>query len=213
MRELSGDTRIRIRISTLDGKARPENSVSPDGKRIKKNGKWVPIPNTTTAAKKINPSIWGTEEEVREKAKPVRHADSFAKAKDCLRNIANNSMITPLESADGLKAELSSSKIQKFLSGKAVDKSFDLKAHLEAAANADYLFKNSVEAMEPQPDTKGERGIKAFHYTYAPMEWQGRIIPVKFTVREYEDTNTNNKLYTIEAIDFDYANKKRTRVT
>lgn len=204
-RELSGDTKIRIKIATTDGKARPENSISPDGKRIKKNGKWVPLQNTTTAAKKIDPAIWGSKEEVIAKAKPVRHADSYAKARECLREIANHSMIKPLESADGLKAELSIGKIKKFLSGVATRKSYDLKPHLEAAANADHLFRNSVEAIDPQPDTKGNRNIKAFHYTYAPMEWEGRIIPVKFTVREYEDEKQKNKLYSIEAIDFDYS--------
>ena len=112
-------------------------------------------------------------------------------------------MIHPLESADGLKAELSKTKISKLLSGKAVEKSASLKAHLAAAANADKLYKNSKEIIAPHPDVKGNRGIKAFHYTYAPMEWEGKIIPVKFTVREYED-GQSNKLYTIEAIDFEY---------
>lgn len=190
--------------TVLDRKPLPENSISPNGKKIKKGGRWVPIPNTTAAAKKLDPSIWGTESEIRKKAKPVREATSFAKAETVLREIAEKTAIKPLESSDGLEASLSKTKIGKILHGKAVDKSFDTKAHLQAAANADVLFRNSVEAIEPQPDTKGNRGIKKFHYTYAPMEWNGRIVPVKFTVREYEDPNEGNKLYTIEAIDFEY---------
>lgn len=206
---LTGNTKIKLSqikdlYLLLDRKSRPENSVSPDGKKIKKNGKWVSIPDSTKAAKKIDPKIWGTEEEIREKAKTKRHADSFEQARNSLIEISNKSMIRPLKSADGLEAELSKNKISKLLSGKAADKSYDLKAHLEAAANADLLFKNSVEAIEPQPDTKGERGIKAFHYTYAPMEWDGKIIPIKFTVREYEEKKLNKKLYSIEAIDFEY---------
>lgn len=206
---LTGDTRIRLRqikelCSILDGKARPENSISPDGKKIKKNGEWVPLPNTTEAAKEIDPKIWGTEEQIRAKAKPVRFANSFQKAEEALQEIANKTKIRPLKSADGLRASISNTKIKKLLSGKATDKSFDLKAHLQAAANADYLFRNSVEAVDPQPDTKGNRDIKLFHYTYAPMEWNGRIIPVKFTVREFQDPKEKNKLYSIEAIDFEY---------
>ena len=65
MKTLTRDTKIFIK----DRKAKPENSISPDGKRIKKGGKWVRLPDSTKAAKKIDPKIWGTAAEVKEKAK------------------------------------------------------------------------------------------------------------------------------------------------
>lgn len=58
--------------------------------------------------------------------------------------------------------------------------------------------------------------LKAIHRTYAPMllseNGEKRIVPVKFTVKEYTDKNTRNKLYSIEAIDFDLNEKKGTSI-
>jgi len=46
-------------------------------------------------------------------------------------------------------------------------------------------------------------------YLYAPMEHNGRIVPVKLTVKEYKDIKTQMRLYSIEAIDVDLDKKIR----
>jgi len=41
------------------------------------------------------------------------------------------------------------------------------------------------------------------------MEHNGRIVPVKLTVKEYKDIKTQMRLYSIEAIDVDLDKKIR----
>ena len=55
-------------------------------------------------------------------------------------------------------------------------------------------------ALNPDKDNTG---LKARRYLYAPMEYDGKIAVVKITVKEYADTDLQNKLYSIEAIDVD----------
>ena len=46
-------------------------------------------------------------------------------------------------------------------------------------------------------------GLKARRYLFAPMEYGGRIAVVKITVKEYENSDLENKLYSIEAVGVD----------
>ena len=41
--------------------------------------------------------------------------------------------------------------------------------------------------------------VTARRYLYAPMEYDGKIFVVKITVKEYENIDLENKLYSIEA--------------
>jgi hypothetical protein len=92
--------------------------------------------------------------------------------------------------------------IGKIVSQDAVNISCDQAAHYHAVANIDKFFSNAIEPwkFELNP-TKNNQGLKARRYLYAPMEYEGRIIPVKFTVKEYDDPKLSKKLYSIEAID------------
>ena len=211
MRTLTADIKIKLSQIMCD------NKTDRNGNEHGNNGQFVSKgenaeskkKDSTERAKDIDPREWGTREEIKEKAKLKRTATNFGEAENTLKQIIENSKKDPLKSADGLIANISNKSINKILSGKAVNKSYDLKAHLAAAANADYLFKNSKEMFEPEADKNGNPDLKAIHRTYAPMEWNGAIIPVKFTVKEYTDKNTPNKFYSIEAIDCDLTQKNR----
>ena len=168
--------------------------------------------NSTKNAEKLSLDMWGNTAEVIKQAAPIRSANSFSEARNILKNIVGKE----LKSKSGLPGNVSNKSVEKFLSGKAVATSFDLKAHLTAAANIDQLYKNSIEPFGAEKDKNNSPDLKAIHRTYAPMllseNGEKRIIPVKFTVKEYTDKNTRNKLYSIEAIDFDLNEKKGTSI-
>jgi len=73
-----------------------------------------------------------------------------------------------------------------------------------AAVNIDKLYSNAIEPLkfELNPD-KDNTGLKARRYLYTPMEYKGKIVVVKVTVKEYADGDLQNKLYSIEAVDMD----------
>ena len=122
---------------------------------------------------------------------------------DCLWEIASGN---PLTSLSGLSARLPRRSIGKIVSNAAVNASFCPEAHYLAAANIDRLFANAVEPWEfelnPNPN-KENAGLKARRYLYAPMQYEGKIVAAKITVKEYTDADLLNKLYSIEAIDVD----------
>ena len=88
----------------------------------------------------------------------------------------------------------------KLVSSVAVHSSFSPEAHYLAAANIDKFFSNAIEPwlFELNPN-KNNEGLKSRRYLFAPMEYQGRIVIIKITVKEYH--TEENKLYSIEALD------------
>ncbi|MDR2901004.1 MAG: hypothetical protein LBV20_05750 [Treponema sp.] len=80
--------------------------------------------------------------------------------------------------------------------------SFCPEAHYLAAANIDKLYFNAIEPwkFELNPNKEND-GLNSRRYLYSPMEYGGKITIVKITVKEYIDTELQNKLYSIEAID------------
>ena len=168
-------------------------------------GDWRPLvegkepwDSSDEKAKELTIADFGTPDEVREMAKMPRAANSYAEARAILEGIVDKRM----SSKSGLSATLSKKSVKEILGGKAVGKSFNLKAHLKAAANLDKLFTNAIEkwkfALDPD---KNNDSLKDRKYLYAPMESDGRIVPVKFTVKEYKDIKTEKRLYSLEAID------------
>jgi hypothetical protein len=67
--------------------------------------------------------------------------------------------------------------------------------------NIDKLYSNAIEPwkFELSPN-RDNTGLKARRYLYAPMEFEKKITIVKITVKEYADTDLQNKLYSIEAV-------------
>ena len=140
---------------------------------------------------------WGTLEEVRAMSAPIRQARGRREAVAILKEIAKQS---PFTSKSGLTARLQRRSVGKFVSSVAVHSSFSPDAHYLAAANIDKYFSNAIEpwlfGLNPN---KNNEGLKNRRYLFAPMEYHGRIVIIKFTVKEYY--KTENKLYSIEALD------------
>jgi ABC-type ATPase with predicted acetyltransferase domain len=146
-------------------------------------------------------SMFGTADEVAEMAKPIRMASTRYEAAQLLKGIVDKG---ELISRNGVKARLTPRTISKIVSNSAINNTIGSKAHYLAAANIDKYFTNAIEPwkFEMNP-AKHNDELKARRYLFAPMEYQNRILPVKFTVKEYKDPSINTKIYSIEAIDVD----------
>jgi hypothetical protein len=163
-------------------------------RRVAGKEKWD---SSSTKVSELKMADFGTPDEVREMAKMPLSVDSFAEAREILTNIVDKS----LTSRSGLTATLSKKSIKEILSGVAIGKSVDLKAHLKAAANLDRLYANAIERWKFELNTsKNNEGLKDRRYLYAPMEYNNRILPIKMTVKEYKDAARGKRLYSIEAI-------------
>jgi hypothetical protein len=88
------------------------------------------------------------------------------------------------------------------LSGPAVADSISRDAYLPSAANLDKLFANAIEpwSFELNPD-KNNENVKEVYRLYTPLEYKGKIIPVKITVKEMKSETEGKRIYSIEAID------------
>jgi len=163
-----------------------------------------PWDSSTEKAKTLKIEDFGTPEEVREMAKTEQKAGTREEARSILIGLVNN----PLKSKAGPEATISKNSIEKILSGKSADKSYNAKAHFLAAANLEKLFSNAVEPfkfpLDPDKNNENYREIKRL---YAPMDFKGRIIPVKFTVMIMQNKKEGKRIYSLEAIDVDLCKK------
>jgi len=159
-------------------------------------------------AHELDISIFGTHEEIHQKAEMPRRAYSFDEANKIIDTLINK----PLVSVHGLTAFVSKNSAKEMLSGKAVKSSFERPAHLLAVVNVDKLFSNAVEpwnfGVNPQ---KPNEGLKAIRRLYSPMLYDGRIVLVKLTVKEMKNQNEGNRLYSLKAIDVDAGKKSGCR--
>ena len=173
-----------------------------DGNPMKKesNVRKEPWDSSSEKVKTLKIEDFGKPEEVREMAKMPLIANSFAEARKILEGIVDKR----LTSKSGLSATISRKSIKEILSGEVAGRSFDIKAHLKAAANIEKLYSNAIEKWKFELDpSKNNESLQDRKYLYAPMEHNGRIVPVKLTVKEYKDIKTEKRLYSIEAIGVD----------
>ena len=165
-----------------------------------------PWNSSTEKAKSLTAEDFGSPEEVREMAKMPRLASSKAEAMAILKEIASKGN---LASKSGVSASLSGKSIEKMANDPALHQSFSIAAHWQAAANIDKLFSNAIEPWKYELNpSKNNENLKDRRYFYAPMEYRGRIVPVKLTVKEYMQIGSGKRLYPIEAIDVDLWAKK-----
>jgi hypothetical protein len=68
------------------------------------------------------------------------------------------------------------------------------------------LFENAL-FDEPHSDNQNIGAIKEMHRLGAVMQFKGEFLPVKITVKEYNDINEKNKVYSVEAIEIEKARK------
>ena len=149
-------------------------------------------------AKELRIENWGSLDEVIIMAEPIRQASSRHTAMNYLREISEHS---PFISRSGLTARLSRRSLGKIVSHAAVINSITPEAHYLAAANIDKIFSNAIEPWEFELNPNKENaGLKARRYLYAPMQYDGEIFIVKFTVKEFENIDLENKIYAIEAV-------------
>jgi hypothetical protein len=189
------------------GKAFNPNQARGEDGRWKKEGAGSiePWDSSTAKAKELKAEDWGTLGEIAEMARMPNEADSYAKAREYLEPLVDK----PLKSRSGLVGTISNKSIKKILSGDSKNESFDIKAHLKAAANIEKLYTNAIEKWEFElnPD-KNNDSLNDRKYLYAPMEYNGRIIPVKFTVFLFKEYGSGNRIYTVEAIDAEVIKKE-----
>ena len=107
-----------------------------------------PWDSSTIKAKNLKLSDFGIPNEVREMAKMSLTAASFIETRIILVKLVDKPMI----SKSGLYATISKKSIKEFFSGKAVGKSFNMEAHLKAAANIEKLYSNAIEKWEFELD-------------------------------------------------------------
>jgi hypothetical protein len=161
----------------------------------------LPDPWDTSRAKarELRLEQWGSPEEVAEMAAPLRRATGRQAAMGCLKEIVGHG---PFTSRSGLLARLPGRSLGKIVSNAAVAASFCPEAHYLAAANVDKLYSNAIEPWKFDLNPNKENtGLKARRYLYAPLEYGGKIVIAKITVKEYEDQDLQNKIYSIEAVD------------
>jgi len=160
-----------------------------------------PWGSSSEKAKELTISDFGSLDEVREMAKMPRMVKVKTETITILKKIA---AIGDLTSNSGLVVSLSGKSIEKIVSDQAIHKSFNLQAHWQAVANIDKLFSNAIEPWKFKLNQeKNNENLKDRKYLYAPMEYKGRILPVKFTVKEYKQEGADKRLYSLEVIDFD----------
>jgi len=169
----------------------------------KKDGKVKKEPwdSSSEKAKTLKVEDFGTPDEVRKMAKMPKTAKTKKEAIMILKKIA---LTGKLMSKMGIVVSLSGKSIEKIVSEQALHQSFTPMAHWQAVANIDILFSSAIEPwdFELNPN-KNNENLKNRRYFYAPMEYGGRILPVKFTVKEYKQEGVDKRLYSIEAINVD----------
>jgi len=181
--------------------------------QMENNVRMEPWDKSSEKAKILELTDFGTLEEVREMAKPIRYVKSRSEAENALENIITSNgtverTAIELKSKSGFSALLRRSSIGKLVSG-IQEKGIPKEALWQAAANIDKLFTHSIEPwrFELNPH-KNNDGLKDRRILYAPMEYSERILPVKLTVKEFLDPLVSAKIYSIEAINFDLEKKE-----
>jgi hypothetical protein len=178
-------------------------------------GDWRPLvdkkepwDSSSRKAGELTIADFGSPEEVREMAAPVRVAKNRQEALVILKDIRKHGEMINKRDTE-LRATLSGDSMSKIVSDRALYSSFDQNVHWQAVANIDKLFSNAIEPwkFELNPE-KNNQDLKERRILYAPLEYQGKLLPVKLTVKEFKDKERGIRLYSVEAIDVIIGTKK-----
>jgi hypothetical protein len=121
---------------------------------------------------------------------PLEQAEKF------LQTLSSKELVT----ADGLTATISNRSAKKMASGKAVEKSESVAAHLAAIENIEELFQRG-RIKESSADRDNDPNIRLIHRVVSPFDFGGKSMDALFTVKEFAQVNQGNRLYSIEAIE------------
>ena len=168
---------------------------------MKPNLKKEPWYSSSEKAKSLKIEDFGIPEEVQKISQMPRTAKNRGETVKILKQIAKKGNLV---SKNGIIATLSGKSIDKIVSEQALHRSSDVMAHWLAAANIDILFYNVIEPWKFELDPrKNNDNLEERIYLYAPMEYNGQIIPVKFTVKQYKQKGIEKRIYSIETINVD----------
>ena len=131
-------------------------------------------------------------------AKAERFAQSFDEARERVGFFVGKELTNE---HDGITAVISRRSIDKMLSGKAHEKSVDLKTHLLAVSNVDKLFQNSIFGWKYQ-DRDNDENINAIHRAVAPFKVDDKVYLAKLTVKEL--ARDGNRVYSLEALEIEH---------
>ena len=160
--------------------------------------------DSTAQAHELTLGMFGALDEVRKMAEMECKAHSYDEARIILKKLIDK----PLISRSGIEATLSNKSVDKILSGKAMDKSFNKEAHFLATANLEKLFSNAIEPFKfPFIPDKSNENYYEVKRMYAPMLFDERIVPIKFTVMVMLNQQEGKRIYSLEVIDADLDKK------
>jgi len=156
-----------------------------------------PWKSSDEKAKNLQIEDFGHINQVRVMADMERKCETYAHAREILSSLVG----CLLTSRSGLQAAISKNSIEKILSSKSVDDSYDFKAHLLAAGNLDKLFTNAIEpwSFQMNPE-KNNDSLVSVHRLFAPMRYGEQIVIVKITAKEMKNPKDGNRIYAIKAL-------------
>lgn len=128
---------------------------------------------------------------------PIRTVTNFLQARQAVKEFQGQ----PLKNAaTGMVAKVGRNQLDKMLSDSAAKKSASTTAHAQAVANLDSLFARAIHGWA-KADRVSDSNYTAIHRFFAPMDYQGKTLLVKMTVKETVQPDQNNPLYSVEAVD------------
>jgi len=131
-----------------------------------------------------------------------RQVTTFSQAKEAARDEETGFVGEPLTNkATNMVAVVSGKNLGKMLNEKAVGKSQSGVAQAMAVANLDTLFKRAILGWT-KPDRDADVNFAGIHRFFTSMDFGGKQLMVKLTVKETKNTGNNNTLYTVEAVEF-----------
>ena len=97
---------------------------------------------------------------------------------------------------------ISGAAVEKYLSGKAVEKSDNNDVHLSALRMLPQIIKNSIVG-EIHKDRDNNTNIKDVVRLFSAVSIDGKTYRVKTTVKRYNDANTKSKAYSYEVTEIE----------
>lgn len=123
---------------------------------------------------------------------------NFAEA----RRWAKENIVGSVQQPEIGEVNISGTAVEKYLSQKAVEKSFSINAHFSALRVMPQIITNSFVG-ETHEDKKGDEHIKDIVLLYSVIDIEGSAYRVKTTVKRYNDPITRTKAYCYEVMEIE----------
>lgn len=132
----------------------------------------------------------------------MRHTAGSNLAKEAAKEFLNKP-ITNVET--GFVAVVTRQSLEKMTSSSSWKNSVTPQAHYQAVGNVDALFRVATPSGERGGDRPEDKGfIKAMRFFDAPMPFNGEVLRVVITVKDFEKPDASgHRLYTVHAVDIE----------